>query len=215
MLGFVILLSVPLLIYLFKVSPEKRAIKSGKEGEKKVSRILRRHGFRVFDDLIFKVNGRTVQIDHIAVSKDYLLIVETKNHGGLISGSCYEKNWRQITPAGRIYTFYNPVWQNYGHLKAVEELLETSIELIPVVVFASDPVLNVGKPDMLVVTADELDAVLKVTKASQKPAKGNPKSANKDVIYVCERIKSLNCNNRKEFKRHIKSVRSKQRPLFN
>ena len=214
MLGFVILLSVPLLIYLFKVSPEKRAIKSGKEGEKRVSRILRRHGFRVFDDLIFKENGRTVQIDHIAVSEDYLLIVETKNHGGLISGCSYEKSWRQITPAGRIYTFYNPVWQNYGHLKAVEELLETSIELIPVVVFASDPVLNVGRSDMLVISADELDAVLKEVKA-QKPTKGNPKSANKDVIYVCERIKSLNCNSRKEFKLHIKSVRSKQRPLFN
>ena len=117
MLGFVILLSVPLLIYLFKVSPEKRAIKSGKEGEKRVSRILRRHGFRVFDDLIFKENGRTVQIDHIAVSQDCLLIVETKNHGGLISGCSYEKSWRQITPAGRIYTFYNPVWQNYGRRK--------------------------------------------------------------------------------------------------
>ena len=214
MLGFVILLSVPLLIYLFKVSPEKRAIKSGKEGEKRVSRILRRHGFRVFDDLIFKENGRTVQIDHIAVSQDCLLIVETKNHGGLISGCSYEKSWRQITPAGRIYTFYNPVWQNYGHLKAVEELLETSIELIPVVVFASDPVLNVGRSDMLVISADELDAVLKEVKA-QKPTKGNPKSANKDVIYVCERIKRLNCNSRKEFKLHIKSVRSKQRPLFN
>ena len=73
MLGFVILLSVPLLIYLFKVSPEKRAIKSGKEGEKRVSRILRRHGFRVFDDLIFKENGRTVQIDHIAVSDSFML----------------------------------------------------------------------------------------------------------------------------------------------
>ncbi len=215
MLGFVILLSVPLLIYLFKVSPEKRAIKSGKEGEKRVSRILRRHGFRVFDDLIFKVNGHTVQIDHIAVCEDCLLIVETKNHGGLISGSSYEKNWRQVTYTGHIYTFYNPVWQNYGHLKAIEKLLDTSIELIPMVVFASDPVLNVGRSDMLVVTADELDAVLKATKVSPKPAKDSPKSVKIDVIHVCERIKSFNCNSRNEFKLHIKSVRSKQRPLFN
>ena len=112
MLGFVILLSVPLLIYLVKVSPEKRAIKSGKEGEKRVSRILRRHGFRVFDDLIFKENGRTVQIDHIAVSEDYLLIVETKTMGGLSADALMRKaggrlllraeSIRFITRSGRI-----------------------------------------------------------------------------------------------------------------
>src|SRR5690606_19586281 len=48
--------------------------------------------------------------------------IETKQYNGYITGSKYDKNW--VRHAGKNKYYYtNPIRQNYGHCKALAELL--------------------------------------------------------------------------------------------
>jgi len=82
---------------------------------------LDRTKYKVFHDLyIPKKDGSTAQIDHLVLSTYGIFIVETKNFNGRISGEESGQHWTQ-----RIFkrenTFYNPVWQNEGHINALKE----------------------------------------------------------------------------------------------
>ena len=59
-----------------------------------------------------------------AICYRHLIIfsVETKQYNGYITGSKYDKNW--VRHAGKNKYYYtNPIRQNYGHCKALAELL--------------------------------------------------------------------------------------------
>jgi hypothetical protein len=43
---------------------------------------------------------------------------------GWIYGSENKEKWVQTLPNGMKYRFYNPIWQNKGHVKAISEFLE-------------------------------------------------------------------------------------------
>ena len=61
------------------------------------------------------VNG-TTQIDHV-------FVVETKNIGGRIFGGEHDKEWTTVFPGGKKHKFQNPLHQNYGHVRAIENIL--------------------------------------------------------------------------------------------
>lgn len=73
-------------------------------------------------------NGNTVQIDHIVVSKYGIFVIETKNYKGWIYGSERGKTWTQVNFKQK-HKFQNPLHQNYGHIKALQETIK---ELIPI-----------------------------------------------------------------------------------
>jgi hypothetical protein len=60
------------------------------------------------------------QIDHIVISPYCLFVIETKNYNGEIKGGRTDQQWTVINR----YKMYNPLKQNYGHIKAVESLLK-------------------------------------------------------------------------------------------
>lgn len=193
---------IALLIFAV-IRQEMRPVISGREGEKKIAHILRKQGLMVFNNIILMIDGRTVQIDHIAISNNGVFVLETKNHHGVIFGDSYKKEWYQNTPSGGRYRFYNPVWQNYGHVKTVEKLLGLDEKLIrSVVVFASDPVLAVMASDMPVITAGELPHWLKSNK--------EPVLSPLEVEYYASKIKNLNCQCRKVEKDHVKAVQNRK-----
>ncbi|MGI6407702.1 MAG: nuclease-related domain-containing protein [Thiopseudomonas sp.] len=64
----------------------------------------------------------TSQIDHIIVSRYGVFVVETKMMTGWIFGSEYDKQWTQKFPS-KSFKFQNPLRQNYGHIKALQEIL--------------------------------------------------------------------------------------------
>ncbi len=202
-MGMILLLSVPLLVIYSLIKPGLTAKESGREGENKVCRILRDNGYLVLNNLIFYVDGRTVQIDHIAISRYGFLVIETKNHHGTICGDAFKKQWIQKTKSGT-YEFYNPLWQNYGHTKALEKLLGVSRNMmIPTVVFSADPVLNVKTSDAPVATAQTLPLLLALLR--------EPVFSDNDITYIYGRLKQLNCQNRKTEAEHIRSVKKRKR----
>ncbi len=78
---------------------------------------------RYHDVTLTTAVGNTTQIDHVFVSVFGIFVVETKNKGGWIFGSERGREWTQTFPNGQKYKFQNPLRQNYGHVKAIQEVL--------------------------------------------------------------------------------------------
>ena len=88
--------------------------------------VLDKSKYIVLNDIMIDVNGKTHQIDHIVLSIYGIFVIETKQYNGYIKGSKYDKKWvRYIKGKEPIY-YTNPIRQNYGHVKAICELLNIS-----------------------------------------------------------------------------------------
>ncbi len=59
----------------------------------------------------------------IAVTEKGIFVLERKNYSGNIYGDEKFPNWTQFIGKGKKYKFYNPIWQNNGHIKALENFL--------------------------------------------------------------------------------------------
>lgn len=70
-----------------------------------------------------KNNGMTTQIDHIIISRQGIFVIETKNYQGWIFGNVKQEKWKQVLKGGKKFQFYNPIRQNYGHIKTLSRLL--------------------------------------------------------------------------------------------
>ena len=80
---------------------------------------LAKKEYLILNDVMLKSNNKTYQIDHIVISKYGIFVIEMKNYYGCIYGSEYKKYWYQYVN-GHKRMFYNPIYQNYGHVKALE-----------------------------------------------------------------------------------------------
>ncbi len=202
-MALLIFLFFPVLIFVLLGSSNSktRATRSGEQGERKIQQILQNTGLCVFHNLLLHNGTRTVQIDHLAVSLYGIFVYETKNHHGFIVGDAKSKTWTQYCGQKK-YEFYNPVWQNYGHLKEIEHLTGISANKIhSVVVFASDPILSISNPSGNTV----LRSCDLVTHLS---AYNTPVFTEEDVRMVCSVISGANRNTPELVKQHIRSVQA-------
>ena len=72
--------------------------------------------------------------------------IETKNYKGQIYGSESSAKWTQNI-YGHKYSFMNPIYQNYAHVKALNALLQShgyeNIPVFSIVTFPGDAVLKI------------------------------------------------------------------------
>ena len=109
------------LLVLFAVFLRPR--RPGARGEAAVARRLRRYCVEAANDVILRDDrGGLTQIDHLTLTSDGLLVVETKNFGGLIFGQTHDRTWTQCIGRQK-RRFENPLRQNYGHVKAVQAIV--------------------------------------------------------------------------------------------
>ncbi len=87
------------------------------------------------DLLIPDAKGGLTQIDHVVVSPFGIFVIETKNYAGWIFGTEHDQQWTVSYKGGRKERFLNPLLQNRGHIRAVEQLLELAAEQCHNVVF--------------------------------------------------------------------------------
>lgn len=115
-----------------------RPIISGHVGEGYTSSLLNslpQDKYRVINNVLLETERGSTQIDHIVVSIYGIFVIETKNYKGWISGTKFGEYWLQNVN-GRKYKFYNPVRQNYGHIKALQNKLDLPKDkFISVIVF--------------------------------------------------------------------------------
>lgn len=153
----IIILVVALFIYLAWYNSAKQ---KGKRGEMRVSAILSQLSdeYTILNDLVFRTEKGTTQIDHLVVSKYGIFTIETKNYRGEIYGDDNRKEWTQLIVTEVTYAkkwwktytyvtknrFYNPVKQSVGHAFRIKELLSVfpHVKIVPIVVFTGDAILS-------------------------------------------------------------------------
>lgn len=101
----------------------------GRIGEWRVHFALKRalpaSHYTVFHDVTLRSgpadNGPTTRIDHVVVSPYGVFVIETQHCSGLIFGSEGETQWSRMRFRSK-QQFRNPLHQNQGHVRALQEL---------------------------------------------------------------------------------------------
>lgn len=113
--------------------------------------------YTVMHDVMIQAWKGTSQIDHLVVSKYGIFVIETKNYNGKIYGSVKAQSWKQYINNAE-YSFYNPVRQNEGHVRALRSILSGcgNVSIFPIVVFTGEVLLNVSACGAMVIYAYQL-----------------------------------------------------------
>ncbi|MFS0726430.1 nuclease-related domain-containing protein [Paenibacillus sp. 1P07SE] len=181
--------------------PKVAPTRIGELGEHKISIQLDQlpKDCRHLNDLLLpNPKSRTgyAQIDHLIVSPYAIFVIETKNYKGEIKGGREDRNWS----VSNRYKMYNPLLQNAGHIKAVEQLLTdySNVKYISLISFTMrcrfsiDPELRKIASDELIVYDVELSEFIqrKITRLkAEQPA---PRLTEEQVNAIHARLASVN-----------------------
>lgn len=77
----------------------------------------------LFNVYLPKSDGTTTEIDIIILHETGIYVLESKNYSGWIFGNGNNKNWTQSFPNRKKYSFYNPIKQNEGHIRALRNVI--------------------------------------------------------------------------------------------
>lgn len=180
----------------------------GRSGERFVSRKLRELDpihYKIIDDVMLPSNGNSVatQIDHIVVSNYGVFCIETKAYKGWIFGNAHQDQWTQV-----IYhykqRFYNPLRQNFAHMKAIENLLGARLKkpIVSLVAFPDADKLKISGTDSV---GHARDIVRKIASYTEQVFS----DAERDEIYNL--LATTNIVDKEARKLHNREVRELKR----
>jgi hypothetical protein len=96
-------------------------------GEALVTDLLRANfrapDYHLMNHVTLRLKDGTTQIDHVLVSRFGVFVIETKDYKGWIFGDPTQPRWTQVIFWVRL-RFQNPIVQNSGHVRAVQDLLD-------------------------------------------------------------------------------------------
>lgn len=123
----------------------------GAIGELKVQRYLRSkldpRDYRILNDVTLRTSKGTAQIDHVVLSRFGIFVLETKHLSGRLFGKANDRFWTQSYRRGKS-KMPNPLRQNEGHLRALEEVTGLTREVFqPAVVLTGMAKFKTSKPE--------------------------------------------------------------------
>ncbi len=77
--------------------------------------------FVLLNNVTLPTADGTTQIDHVLIAPGGIFVIETKHYQGWIFGNPKQPQWTQ-TIYRKKCKFQNPIRQNYGHMKALQDL---------------------------------------------------------------------------------------------
>lgn len=173
----------------------------GVMGEKNVAVILQslpKSQYLVLNNIMIPTKYGTSQIDHIVVSIYGIFVIETKNYKGWITGSENGDKWIK-NMYGKKYPFRNPIKQNYGHIKALQELLNVpKSAYVSIIAFSPKTTIKV-KTSNHVIHFSKLKRVIK--SYSQKILEADT------LEMLAATIRNANVNSQDNRKAHVQSIR--------
>ena len=99
----------------------------GSRSERKLVLQLLKMGIsnnNIFHDLyIEKKDGTFSQVDVVVLTEVGVVVIEVKDYSGWIYGYGNNEKWIQ-TLGKKKYTFYNPIFQNEGHIRSLKSQLD-------------------------------------------------------------------------------------------
>lgn len=176
---------------------------TGNIGEKKVASILRKlpkDKYTTINNLLVNNNGHTSQIDHIVISEYGIFVIETKNYKGTVYGSEHCEYWTQNI-YGRKYRLRNPVLQNYGHIKALKNILNkySDIPYISIIAFPGKTQLRISSDVPVIYWHELIPFILRFK---------NRVITKKQTQSISGHLLSSNIGSRKARKQHIKDIQA-------
>ena len=125
----------------------------GAFGEYQVAKILSslpKNEYRILNNVMLPTDKGTTQIDHIVVSVYGIFVIETKNYRGWITGGEHSEKWTK-NMYGKKYSFYNPLRQNYGHIKTLQKILNVpNNAYVSIVTFSHKATIKVKTSEHLI-----------------------------------------------------------------
>lgn len=113
----------------------------GSYGERQVNKILNQldiEQYKIYHDLYIPTNNnKTTQVDHIVTCSYGIFVIETKHYKGWIFGNEKNRYWTQVIYK-RKEKMFNPIWQNAGHIKALENYLQLDRKLFSSIIAFSN-----------------------------------------------------------------------------
>lgn len=169
----------------------------GEHWTKQALKKLPKNEYKILNNVFIETNGTTHQIDHVVISPYGIFSIETKQYNGFITGNKYDKNW--IRHAGKNKYYYtNPIRQNYGHVKALSELLNIDeSKIFNVVCIPSKATLKVEHDGELVRYDTLADKVLSYKEVIIK-----------NVDEIVEIINKNNIKDKNIKKEHIRNIKN-------
>jgi len=106
------------------------------------------------------------EIDLLMIHDTGLYVVESKNYSGWIFGDENQKEWTQCLAGGKKNKFYNPVWQNKGHMDALKAFFKDcdDLPIFSLIVFSERCELKkvtFAAPNTFVIKRDQLNSVFR------------------------------------------------------
>ncbi|MBQ2872894.1 MAG: NERD domain-containing protein [Bacilli bacterium] len=160
---------------------------------------LSKKEYIVLNDIMLENQNGTHQIDHLVISKYGIFVIEMKNYYGLIFGDEYKNNWTQHLGKKKYY-FKNPIHQNYGHIKALEEILQLNNNVfIPIICFSNQAKMKVNSKSIVI----QLDYLIQTIKKFYKI------QLDMDINSIADKIKLLNITNKDQRRKHVSNIKAK------
>ena len=193
------LLIVLLLIIVLIIKKANKKVNQN-QGEIEVNKVLEKiKGARLLEDVMVKRSKGTSQIDHILITKKGIFVIETKDFSGKIIGEEDSKFWLQKLRVKENY-FYSPIKQNYGHVKAVEEIIKRRNICISLIVFTNKSNIKKIKSETDVIQLKNLKKFIRRYKTDVKLSKA-------EIERIYKDLKRKDINSKRAIKKHIKTIR--------
>lgn len=194
----IILLIVPAIIIHI---PQIKGYIGEKQVRNQLSSLPSEEYKSIYNVMLRTEKGDTTQIDHIIVSIYGIFVIETKNYRGIITGTENAAKWTEHIYKKK-YLFQNPIRQNYGHRKALENLLKLKKEnFISIITFTTAAKLRV-KTVTPVIYVPKLTQTIK----TYTETKINPEQ----LKVIADTIHNANIDSLKTRKEHVKSIKAKK-----
>lgn len=91
--------------------------------------------FKILNNLYVKSKNGSTEIDVLMIHETGIYVFESKNFSGRIYGGYKQKEWTQKLQHTQNH-FYNPIWQNKGHISALKNVLGKKLPYISLIVFS-------------------------------------------------------------------------------
>ncbi|ETT61685.1 NERD domain-containing protein [Paenibacillus sp. FSL R7-277] len=199
-----------------KPKPKVASARIGELGEHKINIQLDQlpKECRTLSDLMFpNPKSRTgyAQIDHVVISPYCLFVIETKNYNGEIKGRRTDQQWS----VSNRYKMYNPLKQNYGHIKAIESLIKgvATVKFISMVSFTMrcrfsiDPELRKIHSDELIVYDVELSEFISRKLISLKTGIFEPPISAAQGQTIYDHLVQANITDAEIHKLHVQRIK--------
>lgn len=151
------------------------------------------------------------QIDHIVISPHGLFVIETKNYNGEIKGNRTDSYWW----VNKRFKLYNPLKQNYGHIRALETVIKGYTDLVYISMvsftmrcrFSVEPELRQIDSNEFVIYDTELTEFITRKILRMKATAEQPAWQETDLLNMYRVIKEANITDPALRAQHIEGVK--------